>query len=74
MSGVYSLRLSTVTSSFGVTFLRGTRTFGMGSRLLACLPAAVPLPPHQEILLASEPDAVSPDGDLRPDSAAWLSA
>ena len=37
-------------------------------------PAAAPLPPHREILLASEPDAVSPDGDLRPDAAAWLSA
>jgi alpha-glucosidase len=37
-------------------------------------PAAVPLPPHQEILLASEPDPVGPDGSLRPDAAVWLSA
>jgi alpha-glucosidase len=37
-------------------------------------PAAVPLPLHREILLASDPGAVSPDGDLRPDSAVWLSA
>ena len=36
--------------------------------------AAAPLPPHREILLASEPDPVSSDGYLRPDSAAWLSA
>jgi alpha-glucosidase len=36
--------------------------------------AAVPLPPHQEILLASEPDPVGPDGSLRPDAAVWLSA
>ena len=35
---------------------------------------AVPLPPHQEILLASEPDPVGPDGSLRPDAAVWLSA
>jgi hypothetical protein len=40
MSGVYSLRLSTVTSSFGVTFSRGTRTFGMASRVLAAAVAS----------------------------------
>ena len=33
-----------------------------------------PLPPHREILLASEPDAVGSDGSLRPDTAVWLSA
>ena len=33
--------------------------------------APVPLPPHREILLASEP---LPDGSLPPDTAAWLSA
>jgi len=37
-------------------------------------PAAVPLPPHRDILLASEPGAVGPDGSLRPDAAVWLSA
>jgi alpha-glucosidase len=37
-------------------------------------PDPVPLPPHQEILLASEPDSVDPDGSLRPDAAVWLSA
>jgi len=36
--------------------------------------AAVPLPPHREILLASEPDPVNADGNLRPDVAVWLSA
>ena len=36
--------------------------------------AATPLPPHREILLASEPDAVGSDGSLRPDTAVWLSA
>jgi hypothetical protein len=36
--------------------------------------AAVPLPSHGAILLASEPDPVSPDGYLRPDVAVWLSA
>ena len=36
--------------------------------------AAAPLPPHREILLASEPDPVSSDGMLRPDTAVWLSA
>jgi alpha-glucosidase len=36
--------------------------------------AAAPLPPHREILLASEPDAVGSDGSLRPDTAVWLSA
>ena len=35
---------------------------------------AMPLPPHHEILLASEPDAVGADGSLRPDTAVWLSA
>jgi alpha-glucosidase len=35
--------------------------------------AAAPLPPHREILLASEPDAVGSDGSLRPDTAVWLS-
>jgi alpha-glucosidase len=34
---------------------------------------AAPLPPHREILLASEPDAVDADGNLRPDTAVWLS-
>jgi alpha-glucosidase len=37
-------------------------------------PAAAPLPPHREILLASEPGAVGPDGNLRVDTAVWLSA
>ena len=37
-------------------------------------PDPVPLPPHQEILLASEPDPVGPDGSLRSDVAVWLSA
>jgi alpha-glucosidase len=36
--------------------------------------AAVPLPPHREILLASEPDPLGPDGNLPPDTAVWLSA
>jgi alpha-glucosidase len=36
--------------------------------------AVAPLPPHREILLASEPDAVGSDGNLRPDTAVWLSA
>jgi alpha-glucosidase len=36
--------------------------------------SAVPLPLYQDILLASEPDAVSSDGSLRPDTAVWLSA
>jgi len=36
--------------------------------------AAVPLPSHGTILLASEPDPVSSDGYLRPDVAVWLSA
>ena len=35
--------------------------------------AAIPLPPHREILLASEPDPVGPDGMLPPDTAVWLS-
>jgi len=39
---------------------------------------AASLPPHREVLLASEPDAVGPDtigtdGSLRPDTAVWLS-
>ena len=34
---------------------------------------AAPLPPHREVLLASEPDAVGSDGSLRPDTAVWLS-
>jgi alpha-glucosidase len=34
---------------------------------------AAPLPPHREILLASEADAVDADGNLRPDTAVWLS-
>jgi alpha-glucosidase len=37
-------------------------------------PAAVPLPPYQEILLASTPDPLNADGSLRPDTAVWLSA
>jgi alpha-glucosidase len=37
-------------------------------------PAPVPLPPHQEILLASEPGAAGPDGMLPPDTAVWLAA
>jgi len=36
--------------------------------------AAVPLPPYREILLASEPDPLGPDGSLPPDTAVWLSA
>ena len=36
--------------------------------------AAVPLPSHGTILLASEPDPVSSDGYLRPEVAVWLSA
>ncbi len=35
---------------------------------------AAPLPPHREILLASEPDPLNSDGSLRPDTAVWLSA
>ncbi len=35
-------------------------------------PAAIPA--HREILLASEPDPVDPQGRLRPDTAVWLSA
>ena len=34
----------------------------------------LPLPPHREILLASEPDPLNSDGRLRPDTAVWLSA
>jgi alpha-glucosidase len=37
-------------------------------------PAAVTLPPHREILLASEPGAVDSGGSLQPDTAVWLSA
>jgi alpha-glucosidase len=37
-------------------------------------PAAAPPPPHREILLASEPGAVGSDGNLRVDTAVWLSA
>ena len=36
--------------------------------------AAVPLPPHQEILLASAPEPLNPDGNLPPGAAVWLSA
>jgi alpha-glucosidase len=36
--------------------------------------AAVPLPPYREILLASEPDPLGPDGSLPPGTAVWLSA
>ena len=36
--------------------------------------AAVPLPPHKEILLASAPDPLDPDGNLPPGTAVWLSA
>jgi alpha-glucosidase len=36
--------------------------------------ASVPLPPYREILLASEPDPLGPDGSLRPDTAVWLAA
>jgi len=35
--------------------------------------AAVPLPAYREIPLASEPDVVDTDGNLRPDTAVWLS-
>jgi alpha-glucosidase len=35
---------------------------------------SVPLPPHREILLASEPEGVGADGMLPPDTAVWLSA
>jgi alpha-glucosidase len=34
----------------------------------------VPLPPHREILLASEPGLSGTDGRLPPDTAVWLSA
>jgi alpha-glucosidase len=34
----------------------------------------VPLPPHREVLLASEPDPLGADGRLPPDTAVWLSA
>ena len=37
-------------------------------------PAAAPLPPHREILLASEPDALGADDSLPADTAVWLSA
>jgi alpha-glucosidase len=36
--------------------------------------AAVALPPHREILLASEPGAVGTGRSLGPDTAVWLSA
>ena len=36
--------------------------------------AAVPLPPHEEILLGSAPDLLDPDGNLPPGTAVWLSA
>jgi alpha-glucosidase len=36
-------------------------------------PDAVALP-HREVLLASQPDALSPLGELRPGTAVWLSA
>jgi len=36
--------------------------------------AAAPLPPHREVLLASGPDPLRPDGSLPPGTAVWLSA
>jgi alpha-glucosidase len=36
--------------------------------------APVPLPPHHEVLLASEPNLPGADGSLPPDAAVWLSA
>jgi alpha-glucosidase len=36
--------------------------------------APAPLPPHREILLASEPERLGADGYLPPDTAVWLSA
>jgi alpha-glucosidase len=36
--------------------------------------APAPLPPHREILLASDPEPLGADGNLPPDTAVWLSA